>query len=92
MVILEGVAGAGVHLSLESDTFVLKHLAVLGIFGASTTAWTYAVQLFSVGLLQLAPLITHRFVLADYQAALNTVIARREGALKVLLVHDESGR
>jgi 2-desacetyl-2-hydroxyethyl bacteriochlorophyllide A dehydrogenase len=92
MIILEGVAGAGVHLSLESDTFVLKHLAVLGIFGASSAAWTYAVQLFSAGLLQLAPLITHRFALPDYQAALHTVIARREGALKVLLVHDESGR
>jgi threonine dehydrogenase-like Zn-dependent dehydrogenase len=50
------------------------------------------VQSFSAGLLQLAPLITHRFALPDYQEALNTVIARREGALKVLLIHDESGR
>jgi len=91
-VVLEGIAGAGAHLSLASDIFVLKHLAVLGIFGASSAAWTYAVQLFSTGLLHLAPLITHRFALPDYQAALDTVIARRTGALKVLLVHDESGR
>ncbi len=87
-VILEGIAGAGVHLSLESDIFVLKHLAVLGIFGASSAAWTYAVQLFSADLLQLGVLITHRFALPDYQAALHTIIARREGALKVLLVHE----
>jgi 2-desacetyl-2-hydroxyethyl bacteriochlorophyllide A dehydrogenase len=87
-VILEGIAGAGVHLNLESDTFALKHLAVLGIFGASSAAWAYAVQLFSAGLLHLATLITHRFALPDYEAALNTVIARREGALKVLLVHE----
>jgi threonine dehydrogenase-like Zn-dependent dehydrogenase len=91
-VLLEGIAGAGARLSLESDTFVLKHLAVQGIFGASSAAWAYAVHLFSAGLLQLAPLITHRFALPDYEAALNTVIARREGALKVLLVHDENGR
>lgn len=91
-VILEGIAGAGAHLSLESDIFVLKHLAVLGIFGASSAAWTYAVQLFETGLLHLAPLITHRFALSDYQAALDTVIAHRTGALKVLLVHDENGR
>ncbi len=91
-VMLEGIAGAEARLNLESDTFVLKHLAVQGIFGASSAAWTYAVQLFSAGLLQLAPLITHRFVMADYQAALNTVIARSEGALKVMLIHDESGR
>ncbi len=91
-VVLEGIAGAGAHLSLESDIFVLKHLAVLGIFGASSAAWTYAVQLFETGLLHLAPLITHRFALPDYQAALDTVIAHRTEALKVLLVHDESGR
>ena len=90
-VILEGIAGAGAHLSLQSDIFVLKHLAVQGIFGASSAAWAYAVQLFSAGLLQLAPLITHRFALPDFQAALNTVMARREGALKVLLIHDENG-
>jgi 2-desacetyl-2-hydroxyethyl bacteriochlorophyllide A dehydrogenase len=91
-IILEGIAGAGAHLNLESDLFVLKHLAVQGIFAASSAAWTYAVQLFHAGLLQLAPLVTHRFALPDYQAALDTVMARREGALKVLLVHDESGR
>jgi 2-desacetyl-2-hydroxyethyl bacteriochlorophyllide A dehydrogenase len=91
-VILEGIAGAGAHLSLESDTFVLKHLAVQGIFGASSAAWTYTVQLFSTGLLQLTPLITHCLALPDYEAALNTVMARREGALKVLLVHDDNGR
>ncbi len=91
-VLLEGIAGAGAHLSLESDIFVLKHLTVNGIFGASSAAWTYAVRLFSVGLLQLAPLITHRFALPDYEAALDTVMARHEGALKVLLVHDESRR
>ncbi len=91
-VILEGIAGAGVHLSLESDIFVLKHLSVLGIFGASSAAWTYAVQLFSAGLLQLAPLITHRFAIHNYQEALQTVIDRREGALKVLLVHNKNGR
>ena len=90
--LLEGIAGAGVHLSLESDIFVLKHLAVLGVFGASSAAWTYAVQLFGAGLLHLAPLITHRFALSDYQSALDTVIARRAGALKVLLVHEQTAR
>lgn len=89
-VILAGIAGAGVHVSMESDTIALKHLTVQGIFGASSAAWTYAVQLFSAGLLQLAPLVTNRFALPDYQVALETVIARREGVLKVLLVHQEN--
>ncbi len=87
-VVLEGIAGSGVHLSVESDIFVLKHLAVLGIFGASSAAWTYAVQIFRAGLLNLAPLITHRFALDDYQSALDTLISRQAKMLKVLVVHD----
>ncbi len=87
-VILEGIAGAGARLNLESDIFALKHLAVFGIFGANAAAWTYAVQIFSAGLLQLAPLISHRFPLGEYQAALDTLVSRQPGTLKVLLVHE----
>lgn len=90
-VLLEGIAGAGTHLSLESDTFVLKHLTVYGIFGASSAAWTYAVQLFRSGLLKLAPLITHRFALDDYQLALDTIVGRQAKTLKVLLIHEWDG-
>jgi 2-desacetyl-2-hydroxyethyl bacteriochlorophyllide A dehydrogenase len=87
-VVLEGIAGSGARLSLESDIFVLKHLTVLGVFGASSAAWTYAIQVFRAGLLKLAPLITHRFALTDYQAALHTIVGRQSNTLKVLLVHD----
>lgn len=87
-VLLEGIAGSGARLSLESDIFVLKHLSVFGIFGANSASWTYAVQIFSSGLLNLAPLITHRFTLADYQVALDTIIDRQSKTLKVLLCHD----
>jgi L-iditol 2-dehydrogenase len=86
-VMLEGIAGAGARLNVESDLFVLKHLAVFGIFGANSAAWTYAVQLFCSGLLNLALLISHRFPQADYQAALDTIIGRQAGTLKVLLLH-----
>ncbi len=87
-VVLEGIAGSSAGLSLESDIFVLKHLSVFGIFGASSAAWTYAVQIFRSGLLNLAPLITHRFELTDYQAALDAVVGRQSKTLKVLLIHD----
>ena len=87
-VVLEGIAGSGARLSLESDIFVLKHLSVFDIFGASSAAWTYAVQVFRSGLLNLAPLITHRFALTDYRAALDAVVGRQSKTLKVLLIHD----
>src|SRR5579883_959696 len=87
MVLLEGNAGAAAQLKLESDVFVLKHLSVQGIFGAHTAAWTYAVQLFRSGCLNLAPLITHRFALSDYQTALNVLADRQGHTMKVLLLH-----
>jgi 2-desacetyl-2-hydroxyethyl bacteriochlorophyllide A dehydrogenase len=87
-VVLEGIAGSGARLSLESDIFALKHLAVFGIFGANSAAWTYAVQIFRAGLLQLHQLITHRFPLAQYQTALDTLVNRQSGTLKVLLLHE----
>jgi threonine dehydrogenase-like Zn-dependent dehydrogenase len=90
--VLEGIAGSGARLSLESDIFVLKHLSVFGIFGASSAAWTYAVQVFRSGLLNLAPLITHRFALTDYQAALDAVVSRQSKTLKVLLIHEWDGK
>src|SRR3989442_12805598 len=46
-VILEGIAGAGARLNLESDIFALKDPAVFRIFGAIDPALTYAVQIFS---------------------------------------------
>jgi len=87
-VVLEGIAGSAAHLSIESDIFALKHLTVQGIFGASSAAWTYAVQIFRAGLLNVAPLITHRFALDEYQTALDTLISRQAKMLKVLVVHD----
>jgi threonine dehydrogenase-like Zn-dependent dehydrogenase len=87
-VVLEGIAGSGARLSIESDIFVLKHLTVQGLFGASSAAWTYAVQIFRAGLLNLTPLITHRFALDEYQTALDTLISRQAKMLKVLVVHD----
>jgi threonine dehydrogenase-like Zn-dependent dehydrogenase len=87
-VLLEGIAGGHAQLNIESDIFVLNHLAVFGIFGANSAAWTFAVQLFSSGLLNLTPLITHRFPLADYQQAIDTLVERRPGTLKVMLLHE----
>ena len=87
-VLLEGISGEGARLNVESDIFVLKHLTVMGIFGASSAAWTYAVQMFRAGLLNLAPLITHRFALAEYPAALETLMHRQPKTLKVVIVHD----
>lgn len=87
-VLLEGLTSATAPLSVSCDIFVLKQLRIQGGFGASTAAWEYALRLFTAGSLQLAPLISHRFALDEYQEALDTLILRMSRALKVLIAHE----
>jgi threonine dehydrogenase-like Zn-dependent dehydrogenase len=84
-VLLEGLTSATTPLSISCDIFVLKQLTILGGFSANSAAWEYAVRLFSDGLLQLSPLISHRFALDAYQEALDTLILRMSRALKVII-------
>ncbi len=90
-VILGGIVGSGTLLSVESDLFALNQLAVYSVFGANSAAWAYGVRLFRSGLLNLAPLISHRFSLEEYQDALD-VLTKRQAlhVTKVLLVHDRA--
>ncbi len=75
-------------LHVESDIFTLKHLAIYGILNANSAAWTYAVSLFRRNQFHLAPLISHRFAVEEYQDAIDTV--RIGQALKVVMTHTES--
>jgi threonine dehydrogenase-like Zn-dependent dehydrogenase len=84
-VILEGLSGDTAP-NLASENIVLEHLTVQGIFGASSSAWQWVVSLFGAGLLDPAPLVTHRFALEDHAAAFETLRRRDDGALKVELV------
>ncbi|MEJ7653188.1 MAG: hypothetical protein WKH64_07520 [Chloroflexia bacterium] len=63
---------------------------MLGTFGANSAAWTHAVLLFTAGLLDLAPLVTHRYALTEYQTVFDTLIAKQQGTLKVLVTQRTS--
>jgi len=84
-VILEGISGIGPPVN-TADAITLKHLRVQGIFGASSLAWTRAVDLFASGRLAFADLISHRFPLDRYESAFQTVQDRQSGAIKVELL------
>lgn len=90
-VALQGIAGGDARLPVDPDLFALKHLAVIGTFGANSAAWTYAVGLFGAGLLDLGALITHEYGLDGYQAALDTLVSKQSGTLKVLVRHATEG-
>lgn len=74
-----GAAGIDpVHLSLSQ-------LTVRSVFGAPSSAWSYAVRAFTAGLLDPAPLITHEFPLERFAEAVALVGSGDPGTGKVLL-------
>ncbi|OEJ50324.1 zinc-dependent alcohol dehydrogenase [Streptomyces agglomeratus] len=74
-----GAAGIDpVHLSLSQ-------LTVRSVFGAPSSAWSFAVRAFGAGLIDPRPLITHEFPLERFSDAVALVGGGDPGVGKVLL-------
>jgi len=84
VVILEGISGAA-RPAIAADLITLKQLQVQGSFGASSSAWRWAVELFAAGSLPLAQLVSHRFPLERFEAAFETLQDRESSAVKIEL-------
>ncbi|MEQ7010488.1 alcohol dehydrogenase catalytic domain-containing protein [Actinopolymorpha sp. B17G11] len=83
-VVLEGIPAGPAEGDLAE--IALKHLTVQGVFGASAAAWEHVVTMFNAGLLDLAPLISHRYAVTDVGSAIATLRDRPADLRKVLLV------
>jgi threonine dehydrogenase-like Zn-dependent dehydrogenase len=84
-VLLEGIAGSQSG-SIMPDLIPLGHLRVQGVFGASSSAWRWVVELFSRGSLDTGRLITHRYPLEAHKDAFATLNNPDAGAIKVQMV------
>lgn len=82
-IVLEGISGQ--TNGVDADAVVLGHLRVQGVFGASRNAWRWVTELFSAGLLDTQPLVSHSFPLEQHEAAFATLADRKGNALKVQL-------
>jgi 2-desacetyl-2-hydroxyethyl bacteriochlorophyllide A dehydrogenase len=82
--ILLGISGAQ-RPTIDPDTLTLNQLRVHGIFAASRAAWNWVVELYAGGILDPAPLVTHRFGLEEAPAALAALAAPDGDAVKVLV-------
>jgi threonine dehydrogenase-like Zn-dependent dehydrogenase len=82
--VLLGISGAG-EPTIDPDTLTLNQLRVQGGFAASRSAWRWVVDLYASGILDPAPLITHRFALDEVDAAFATLRAADTDAVKVLV-------
>jgi threonine dehydrogenase-like Zn-dependent dehydrogenase len=79
---LIGLAGKATDLNL--DFVVEKELEVRGTWGTIWTSWKKALNLLNLGMIQVAPLITTKLKLDEWQKGFK-MMEKRE-ALKVLLI------
>ena len=84
-VVFEGIVGGDTRLPLSSDTFCLKDLRLHGVFAYASHHFVKTLRLIESGLLNVHPLITHTFPLADYERAFEMLRHRPEPVVKVLL-------
>jgi 2-desacetyl-2-hydroxyethyl bacteriochlorophyllide A dehydrogenase len=85
--VLLGIAGAGKTIELLADLFVVKDLTLIGSIGYTTAVWTRVIELLAARLVDLDPIVTHRFAARDFRDALE-LMDNREGIVgKIVLEH-----
>jgi L-iditol 2-dehydrogenase len=86
-VVLLGIAGEGRTLELEPDRLSLRDVEVIGTVSYTTAVWSRMVGLLAAGLVDLDPIVTHRFPVGEYGRAFE-LLERKEGIVaKVVLEH-----
>jgi L-iditol 2-dehydrogenase len=85
-VVLAGATGPGRELSgVDLSTIVRGHLDVYGSLANPYGISGRGLELIARGAVNLNPLITHHFPLAQFEAAWQTFVERRDGAIRVML-------
>jgi L-iditol 2-dehydrogenase len=86
-VVLLGIAGEGKLLELPADRIMFADMDVIGSCSYPTSAWAGVVRLLEHGLVDLDPIVTHRFPVERFEEAF-AVLEERQGIVaKVLLEH-----
>jgi threonine dehydrogenase-like Zn-dependent dehydrogenase len=86
-VILLGIAGEEKELELPADWIVLRDIELIGAVSYTSAVWGRMMRLVQAGLLDLEPLVTHRFPAWEFESAFE-LMDRREGTVaKILLEH-----
>jgi L-iditol 2-dehydrogenase len=85
--VLLGIAGEGKTLELPVDRVALRDVSLIGSVAYSSAVWARVVDLLHADLVNLEPIVTHRFKASDFERAFE-LMDRREGIVgKVLLEH-----
>jgi L-iditol 2-dehydrogenase len=90
-VVLLGIAGEGKMLEIPADRIMFADMDVVGSCSYPTSAWSSVVRLLEHGLVDLEPIVTHRFPAARFEEAFTVLEERRGTVAKVLLEHVPAG-
>jgi threonine dehydrogenase-like Zn-dependent dehydrogenase len=86
-VVVLGIAGQHEELTLPADRIPLRDLTILGSVGYTTAAWAHMVSLLRERLVELEPIVTHRFPLAQFEDAFALMNERRGVVARIVLEH-----
>jgi threonine dehydrogenase-like Zn-dependent dehydrogenase len=86
-VVVLGIAGREESLVLPADRIPLRDLTVFGSVGYTTAAWAHMVGLLREGLVDLGPIVTHRFALERFEDALAFMNERTGVVARIVLEH-----
>ena len=84
-VVLIGLPPHGATAAVPVDDVVNNDLIIRGSFSYTSAAWREVVTLLNAGLLDLGFLVTHRFPLTEWRAALDTLRGEASPRGKVML-------
>jgi L-iditol 2-dehydrogenase len=87
-VVLLGIAGEGKTLApMPADRIALRDLELIGSVAYTSAVWTRVISLLSDRRVDLSPIVTHRFPLAEFERAFD-LLENREGIVaKIVLEH-----
>ena len=86
-VVALGIAGEGRELCVPADRFVLRDLELIGSVGYTTAVWSRVVELLGAGLVDVAPIVTHRFPAERFEDAFRLMTEPAGVVGRILLEH-----
>jgi 2-desacetyl-2-hydroxyethyl bacteriochlorophyllide A dehydrogenase len=85
--LLLGIAGEGRTLTLPSDLLVGKDMSLIGSIAYPSAVWSRVLGLVADRVLDLDPIVTHRFPVSEFEQAVRLMDDRRGIVVKIVLEH-----
>ena len=86
--VLLGIAGEGRMLTVPADLLAGKDMALIGSLAYPASVWSRVVGLLGDRVLELDRIVTHRFPVGEYAAAMELMDDRRGIVAKIVLEHE----